>query len=43
MRNKIAFGGLMIATVVLAEPAMAQELSSSGVMNDVLDRFHTTA
>ncbi|MCX5566347.1 P-type conjugative transfer protein TrbL [Alcaligenes phenolicus] len=44
MKNKIAFGGLMmVATVVLAEPAMAQELSSSGVMNDVLDRFHTTA
>nr|WP_321266045.1 P-type conjugative transfer protein TrbL [Alcaligenes faecalis] len=44
MRNKIALGGLMmVATVALAEPAMAQELSSSGVMNDVLDRFHTTA
>ena len=44
MKNKIALGGLMmVATVVLAEPAMAQELSSSGVMNDVLDRFHTTA
>lgn len=44
MKNKIALGGLMmVATVVLAEPAMAQELSSSGVMNDVLNRFHTTA
>lgn len=44
MKNKIALGSLMmVATVVLAEPAMAQELSSSGVMNDVLDRFHTTA
>src|SRR5690554_3800105 len=44
MRNKIALGGLMmVTTVALAEPAMAQELSSSGVMNDVLDRFHTTA
>ncbi|MCD0502135.1 P-type conjugative transfer protein TrbL [Bordetella petrii] len=44
MRNKIALGGLMmVATVLLAEPAMAQELSSSGVMNDVLNRFHTAA
>lgn len=34
---------MMIATVVLSEPAMAQGLSSSGVMNDVLDRFHNTA
>ncbi|SFU56234.1 type IV secretion system protein VirB6/type IV secretion system protein TrbL [Nitrosomonas eutropha] len=44
MRKKIALGGLMmVATVVLAEPAMAQELSSSGVMNDVLKRFHDAA
>lgn len=44
MRNKIALGGLMmVATVVLSEPAMAQELSSSGVMNDVLKRFHDAA
>src|SRR5690625_2906418 len=44
MRKKIALGGLMmVATMVLAEPAMAQELSSSGVMNDVLKRFHDAA
>lgn len=44
MRKKIALGGLMmVTTVVLAEPAMAQELSSSGVMNDVLKRFHDAA
>ncbi|MFT0212491.1 P-type conjugative transfer protein TrbL [Pseudomonas sp. F1_0610] len=44
MVKKIVFGGLMVAvTAVLAEPAMAQELSSSGVMNDVLERFHNTA
>lgn len=44
MRKKFALGGLMmVATVVLSEPAMAQGLSSSGVMNDVLDRFHNTA
>ena len=34
---------MMVATMVLAEPAMAQELSSSGVMNDVLKRFHDAA
>lgn len=44
MRIKIALGGLvMLATAALDESAMAQELSSSGVMNDVLDRFHNTA
>lgn len=44
MVKRIVFGGLMVAvTAVLAEPVMAQELSSSGVMNDVLERFHTTA
>lgn len=44
MRKEIAVGGLMIiAAVALAEPAMAQELSSSGVMNDVLKRFNTAA
>ncbi|OXB25639.1 hypothetical protein SF301_4862 [Shigella flexneri 2a str. 301] len=44
MVKKIVFGGLMVAvTAVLAEPAMAQELSSRGVMNDVLERFHNTA
>lgn len=44
MRNKIALGGLMmVATVVLSEPAMAQELGSSGVLNDVLKRFHENA
>lgn len=44
MKNKIALGCLMIvAALALAEPAMAQELSSSGVMNDVLKRFHNAA
>jgi len=44
MRKKIALGGfMMVATMVLAEPAMPQELSSSGVMNDVLKRFHDAA
>lgn len=44
MSKKIALGGLMmVATVMLVEPAMAQELSSSGVLDDVLDRFNNTA
>ncbi len=44
MENKIVLGSLIIvAALALAEPVMAQELSSSGVMNDVLKRFHTAA
>src|SRR5690606_8821377 len=44
MRKKIALGGLMMVdTMVLAEAAMAQELSSSGGMNEVLERFHDAA
>src|SRR5690606_41735361 len=44
MRKKIALGGLMmVATMVLAEPAMAHERSSSGVMDDVLKRCHDAA
>lgn len=44
MKNKMALSSLiMVATVALAEPTMAQELSSNGVMSDVLDRFHTVA
>lgn len=44
MSKKNALGGLlMVASVVLVEPAMAQELSSSGVLDDVLDRFNNSA
>ncbi|EXJ09157.1 conjugal transfer protein TrbL [Nitrincola nitratireducens] len=42
--NKFILGGLTVAAfAVLSEPAMAQELSSSGVMNDVLRRFNDAA
>lgn len=43
--KKIAASWLVIlgSLLAIAEPAMAQELSSSGVMNDVLNRFHSTA
>lgn len=44
MRRENALGGLtMVATVLLAEPALAQELSSSGVMNDALNHYHNAA
>ncbi len=42
--NKFILGGLTVAAfAVLSEPAMAQELNSSGVMNDVLRRFNDAA
>lgn len=44
MRKKMAKSGLVVAAILfLSTPAMAQELGSSGVMNDVLDRFHEAA
>ena len=43
MKN-VMFGGLLVVAVcLLPGTALAQELSSSGVMNDVLNRFHSAA
>ena len=42
--NKFILGGLaVVAFSALTEPVMAQELSSSGVMNDTLKRFNEAA
>lgn len=42
--KRIAFCGLgVMAAVVVSEPVLAQELSSSNIMDDVLDRFHGAA
>ena len=42
--KRIVFSGLgVMAVVMLSEPAMAQELSSSNIMDEVLDRFHSAA
>nr|WP_208800747.1 P-type conjugative transfer protein TrbL [Xanthomonas cucurbitae] len=42
--KKLLLGGLAAVFIaMLSEPAMAQQLNSSGVMNDVLQRFHNAA
>lgn len=42
--KRFVFGGLgVIAIVLLSDTAMAQELSSNNIMDDVLDRFHSAA
>ena len=42
--KRLVFGGLgVMAAVMLSEPVMAQELSSSNIMDEVLDRFHSAA
>lgn len=42
--KRFIFGGLgVMAAVMLSDTAMAQELSSTNIMDDVLDRFHAAA
>ena len=42
--KRFVFGGLgVMAVVMLSDTATAQELSSSNIMDDVLDRFHSAA
>ncbi|MFI0472025.1 P-type conjugative transfer protein TrbL [Halomonas sp. HMF6819] len=42
--KRFGFGGLgVMAVLMLSDTAMAQELSSSNIMDDVLDRFHSAA
>ncbi|CAM0555207.1 hypothetical protein EHLJMEHL_04798 [Vreelandella titanicae] len=42
--KRFVFGGLgVMAVIMLSDTAMAQELSSSNIMDDVLDRFHSAA
>lgn len=42
--KRFVFGGLgVMAAVMLSDTAMAQELSSNNIMDDVLDRFHAAA
>ena len=42
--KRLILGGVgVMAFIMLSEPAMAQQLSSSNIMDDVLDRFNSAA
>uniref|UniRef100_E6YLK5 TrbL/VirB6 plasmid conjugal transfer protein n=2 Tax=Bartonella rochalimae ATCC BAA-1498 TaxID=685782 RepID=E6YLK5_9HYPH len=44
MRYKLTLGLLItVGTVIFVDSAMAEQLTSNGIMDDVLNRFHNAA